>query len=169
LSARSKARKRALDMLFQADVRQQELPDVLAEEALRAQNEPERLASWVYAREIVDGVLDHYDEIDEQLATVTRGWDLSRMPNIDRALLRIGTWEIVHNEEVPVSVAIDEAVRLAKQLSTEDSGRFVNGVLGGIADLAQAESAGAASARLEDPETNTQDDSLQNHPRSSLE
>lgn len=137
MSARRKARKRALDMLFQADVRQQSLAEVIAAEALRAQNEPDRLASWVYAREIVDGVVDHREEIDEQLVTLSHGWALDRMPNIDRALLRIGTWELIHNPEVPVAVVIDEVVELAKTYSTEDSGRFVNGVLGRIAELHQ--------------------------------
>ena len=133
MSARSKARKRALDILFQADVRGDDLPAILAAEAKRAANEPAREASWLYAREIVDGVIDNRDAIDEQITTFAKDWSLARMPAVDRAVLRIGVWEILYNDEVPAAVAIDEAVELAKEFSTDDSGSFVHGVLGRIA------------------------------------
>lgn len=120
-------------MLFSSDVRGDDLAVTLAAEAKRAAGEPERQASWLYAREIVDGVVDHRDEIDEQIATHSRDWRLERMPAVDRALLRLGTWEILWNEDVPTAVAIDEAVELAKELSTEESGAFVHGVLARIA------------------------------------
>ncbi|MBP1325132.1 N utilization substance protein B [Leucobacter exalbidus] len=137
MSARTKARKRALDMLFQADVRDEALAVILAAEAKRASSEPDRAASWLYAREIVDGVNDHREEIDELLVTYAQGWTIDRMPHVDRSLLRIASWEILFNDEVPPAVAIDEAIELAKEYSTEDSSRFVNGVLGKIADHAQ--------------------------------
>jgi len=133
LSARSKARKRALDILFQADVRGDELPAILAAEAKRAANEPAREASWLYAREIVDGVIDNRDAIDEQITTFAKDWSLARMPAVDRAVLRIGVWEVLYNDGVPDAVAIDEAVELAKEFSTDDSGAFVHGVLARIA------------------------------------
>jgi len=133
LSARTKARKRALDILFQADVRGEELAIMLATEAKRAASEPDRQASWLYARDIVDGVIDNRDAIDEQITTFAKDWSLQRMPAVDRALLRIGTWEILYNDEVPTAVAIDEAVELAKEFSTDDSGSFVHGVLARIA------------------------------------
>ena len=133
MSARSKARKRALDILFQSDVRGDDLASVLAAEAKRAANEPAREASWLYAREIVDGVIDNRDAIDEQITTFAKDWSLARMPAVDRAVLRIGVWEILYNDEVPAAVAIDEAVELAKEFSTDDSGSFVHGVLGRIA------------------------------------
>ena len=133
MSARSKARKRALDILFQADVRGDDLSSMLAAEAKRAANEPAREASWLYARDIVDGVIDNRDEIDEQITTFAKDWSLARMPAVDRAMLRIGVWEILYNDEVPAAVAIDEAVELAKEFSTDDSGAFVHGVLGRIA------------------------------------
>jgi len=133
VSARSKARKRALDILFQADVRGEELGVMLAAEAKRAASEPARQTSWLYAREIVDGVIDNHDEIDEQIVTHARDWKLERMPAVDRAVLRIGVWEILFNDEVPDAVAIDEAVELAKEFSTDDSGSFVHGVLARIA------------------------------------
>jgi N utilization substance protein B len=133
VSARSKARKRALDILFQADVRGDDVAVTLAAEAKRASAEPSREASWLYAREIVDGVIDHRDEIDEQITTHSRDWKLERMPAVDRALLRMGVWEVLFNEEVPTAVAIDEAVELAKEFSTDDSGAFVHGVLARVA------------------------------------
>ncbi|EIC08693.1 transcription antitermination factor NusB [Microbacterium sp. oral taxon 186 str. F0373] len=136
MSARSKARKRALDILFQSDVRGDELAVTLAAEAKRAANEPAREASWLYAREIVDGVIDNRDEIDEQIITHARDWKLERMPAVDRAILRLAVWELMFNDEVPAAVVIDEAVELAKEFSTDDSGSFVHGVLGRIARTA---------------------------------
>lgn len=129
MSARTKARKRALDILFSADVRGDAVAVTLAAEAKRAASEPAREASWLYAREIVDGIIDNRDEIDEQITTHSRDWKLERMPAVDRALLRIGVWEMLYNDEVPTAVAIDEAVELAKEFSTDDSGAFVHGVL----------------------------------------
>ncbi|MCG7417185.1 MULTISPECIES: transcription antitermination factor NusB [Microbacterium] len=133
MSARTKARKRALDILFQADVRGEELPVMLAAEAKRAASEPDRQASWLYARDIVDGVIDNREAIDEQITTFAKDWSLQRMPAVDRALLRIGAWEILYNDDIPTAVAIDEAVELAKEFSTDDSGSFVHGVLARIA------------------------------------
>lgn len=132
MSARTKARKRALDILFQSDVRGEELGAILAAEAKRASSEPAREGSWLYARDIVDGIIDNRDAIDEQITTFAKDWSLARMPAVDRALLRIGAWEILYNDEVPTAVAIDEAVELAKEFSTDESGAFVHGVLGRI-------------------------------------
>ena len=129
MSDRTKARKRALDILFQADVRGDAPGVILAAEAQRAASEPAREASWLYAREIVDGVIDHSEEIDELIATHSKDWKIERMPAVDRALLRMGVWELLHNDEVPTAVVIDEAVELAKEFSTDDSGSFVHGVL----------------------------------------
>ena len=134
MSARSKSRKRALDLLFSADVRGDALADALARETTRALAMPERATTWPYARQIVQGVIDNRDEIDGLLDRLSAAWPLDRMPAVDRAVLRMAAWEILHNPEVPASVAIDEAVELAKQLSTDDSPRFVNGLLGAIVD-----------------------------------
>lgn len=136
MSARTKARKRALDILFQADIRLEEPGVILAAEARRAVSEPSRESSWLYAREIVDGVIDHREEIDEQIATYSRDWTVERMPAVDRAVLRIAIWEMLYNEEIPAAVAINEAVVLAKEFSTDESGSFVNGVLGRVARTA---------------------------------
>lgn len=104
----------------------------------RAANEPDRAASWAYAREIVLGVAEHSAEIDELIQTYARGWALQRMPAVDRAILRIGTWELLHNADVPSPVAVSEAVKLAGEFSTDDSAGFVNGVLGRIAETVPA-------------------------------
>jgi N utilization substance protein B len=136
MSARHKARKRALDILFSADVREMALADALAAEAARAANEPDREASWLYAREIVDGVIDHQAEIDETIQTFARGWTLERMPAVDRAIVRIAVWEIMFNPEIPGPVAVSEAVELATDLSTDESSGFVNGLLATIASTA---------------------------------
>jgi N utilization substance protein B len=133
MSARTKSRKRALDVLFSADVRGDRLEDALQAEQARALARPERASSWPYAREIVQGIVDHRDEIDGMIREHSTAWPLERMPAVDRAILRVATWEIEHNPDVPAGVAIDEAVELAKELSTDDSPRFVNGVLAAVA------------------------------------
>ncbi|GAB3607915.1 MULTISPECIES: transcription antitermination factor NusB [Humibacter] len=132
MSARSKARKRAIDILYSADVRGIPFARALAAEAERAAQEPAREASWLYAREIVDGVIDHSDEIDELIQTYAQGWTLDRMPAVDRAILRMGVWELLHNPSIPDGVAISEAVEQATILSTDDSAKFVNGLLAKI-------------------------------------
>ena len=133
MSARRKARKRALDILFAADVRHDSLESSLTAEAERAVSEPDREASWLYAREIVDGIIENADVIDETIETHARGWSISRMPAVDRAILRMGTWEILFNADVPDTVAVNEAIELATELSTDDSPQFINGVLSAIA------------------------------------
>ena len=145
MSARTKARKRALDILFQADVRGDDLGAILAAEAKRAANEPSRESSWLYAREIVDGVIDNRDEIDEQITTFAKDWSLARMPAVDRALLRMGVWEILFNDEVPTGVAIDEAVELAKAYGGTDGHKFVNGVLDRLAPVLRAAEMGTTT------------------------
>ena len=110
MGARSKSRKRALDILYSADVRGESINAALADEAARNAADPKRSNSWEYAREIVVGITEHGDEIDELIETYAQGWTISRMPAIDRALLRIGIWEILFNDGVPDSVAIAEAV-----------------------------------------------------------
>jgi len=133
VSARSKARKRALDMLYIADVRQVPLGEVLAEEARRASAQPQRSSSWPYAEQIVRGVESAQHEIDALIEQHAVGWTLARMPVVDRAILRMAAWELRENPEVPTAVAIAEAMELASVLSTDDSAPFVNGVLGAIA------------------------------------
>ncbi|PFG33105.1 transcription antitermination factor NusB [Sanguibacter antarcticus] len=132
MGARTKARKRALDVLFEAEQRHIDAETLLADRIV----EPGTESSLPqYSVEIVEGVLDNVHRIDELLETYSHGWTLERMPAVDRALLRIGTWEILFNDEVPDAVAIDEAVELSRSLSTDDSPSFVNGMLGRIVEL----------------------------------
>ena len=132
MSARVKARKRALDAVFAADIRKISpllLLDDVASLTADRQNQEEIFS---YARAIVQGIVDHHDEIDDLLETYSQGWSLDRMPNLDRAILRVAVWEILFNPEVPDGVAVNEAVELAKELSTDDSGSFINGLLSRI-------------------------------------
>ena len=138
MSARTKSRKRALDILFGADVRGVAISELLGEESLRAAERPERLSSWPYARELVEGVDSHLSEIDAAIEANAQGWTLARMPALDRAIARLATWEILFNDEVPDGVAIAEAVEFAGDLSTDESAGFLNGVLGAIARSATA-------------------------------
>lgn len=133
MSARTKARKRALDLLYGADVREESINSALAVEQARADADPKRASSWTYARDIVVGITEHGDEIDELIETYSQGWTLARMPIVDRAILRIGLWEILFNEAIPDGVAIAEAVEAAGLLSTEDSAGFINGLLARVA------------------------------------
>jgi N utilization substance protein B len=119
--------------MYGADVRGESINEALAAESSRALNDPARATSWAYAQQVVTGITEHGDEIDELIETYSQGWPLNRMPAVDRALVRIGLWEILYNDEVPAGVAISEAVESAKLLSTEDSAGFINGLLGRIA------------------------------------
>lgn len=132
MAARSKARKRALDVLFEADQRQRPALEVLAE---RLKVPGTQAALPQYAADLVEGVVAHQAQIDELISTYSRGWTLERMPAVDRAVLRIGTYEVLFRDEVPDAVAVDEAVELARALSTDDSPAFVNGLLGRIVEL----------------------------------
>jgi transcription antitermination protein NusB len=130
LAARSKARKRALDVLFEAELRGEPVLDVLA---ARAQDKVPPLPA--YAAELVRGGQAHRDRIDELLAEHARGWVLDRMPAVDRNVLRIGAYELLWGAEVPDAVAISEAVLLARDLSTDESPAFVNGLLARLLEL----------------------------------
>lgn len=133
VSARSKARKRALDVLFEADQRGIDILTVL-DERMRESGRQTPLPP--YSVDIVRGVAQHRDQLDAQIASASPEWPLHRMPAVDRAVLRLGLWEIIHAGEVPAPVAIDEAKALAADLSTDDSARFVGGVLGSFVSAA---------------------------------
>jgi len=132
VAARSKARKRALDILFAADQRGANATTLLAERLARPGDGP---PVGEYAVELVEGVVAHWAEITDLLTTYSHGWTVDRMPGVDRAILRLGTWEIVWNDGVPDNVAISEAVELAKSLSTDESPSFVNGLLARVAEV----------------------------------
>lgn len=137
MSARRKARKRALDVLFSADINEQPLAEALSDAEARSTVEPERSSSWGYAREIVQGLVEHADDIDNRLRETSQSWPLERMPTVDRAVLRVATWEMLYNPEIPAAVAIAEAVNLVNELSTEASSGFVHGILAAIAKNAE--------------------------------
>ena len=131
--ARSKARKRALDILFESEARAEDPRAVLAQR--RETDDAPPVSD--YAALLVEGVAAHRERIDQLLAEHAEGWTVDRMPAVDRNLLRIAVFELLWVDEIDDPVAITEAVELARVLSTDASPRFLNGVLGGIADIAE--------------------------------
>jgi N utilization substance protein B len=125
LSARGKARKRALDVLYETDLRGTDVMRTLAERL--AQSDP---PVPEYTVELVEGVLAHRSELDALISTSSLEWTIERMPPVDRNLLRIGGFELLYRDDVPDAVAINEAVELAGRLSTDESANFINGILG---------------------------------------
>ena len=132
MAARTKARKRALELLFEAEQRGVNVGTLL-DDRLAAPTTQHPLPEYTVA--LVRGVLEHWTVINETLTTYSQGWSLERMAAVDRAALRLGTWEIVWNDEVPDVVAISEAVGLVEAMSTDDSPAFVNGLLARVADI----------------------------------
>jgi N utilization substance protein B len=136
LSSRRQERRLAIEILFQADV--------------TGNDGRSALAGWIesgrtvppFTRELVEGVTDHLAELDETIGAHSEGWTIDRMASVDRTVLRAAVYELAFDRAVPVGVAIDEAVRAAKDLSTDDSGRFVNGILGKIASELDPEAEG---------------------------
>ncbi len=132
MASRTKARKRAVDVLFEAGQRGLDPITLLADRLVESGTQT---ALPQYAVDLVEGVCAERERIDEALVTYAQGWTLERMPAVDLAVLRIGAWEILFNDEVDDPVAIDEAVEMARSLSTDDSPAFVNGLLGRISRL----------------------------------
>ncbi len=130
MGARTKARKRALDVLFEADQRGTDVLETLAGRV--AVGDPPMPD---YAIALVEGVVAQRERIDELLTTYSQGWSLDRMPAVDRAVLRLGTFELIWRDDVPDAVVISEAVGLARELSTDESPGFVNGLLARLLDL----------------------------------
>jgi transcription antitermination protein NusB len=136
MPARSKARKRALDILFEAEIRGEPVLGLLAERSADTGGPAEgRPPVSEYAAKLVRGVVAHRQQIDELLAEHAQGWTLDRMPVVDRNILRIGAYELLWAPGVPDGVAISEAVNLARDLSTDESPAFVNGLLARILEL----------------------------------
>lgn len=124
MTARSKARKRAVDVLYESDARAVQATATLAERVALADPPVNP-----YTIELVEGIALNHARIDEILAEYAEGWTIARMPGVDRAVLRLGVYELLWRADVPSAVVIDEAVELVKSLSTDESPRFVNGVL----------------------------------------
>ena len=134
MSARSKARKQALDLLYESDIRGSDALQLL-ETRDTPDEVPEARPIREYTRELISGVADNRRKIDELIMTYAQGWDMDRLPAVDRNILRLGIFEILWTTSVPVSVAIDEALNLAKELSSDESSKYIHGVLGRIASL----------------------------------
>jgi len=130
MAARSKARKRALDILFEAEIRSRPPLSVLDE-----RTEAAAPPVSAYAADLVRGVQAHREQIDELLADNAEGWTLDRMPAVDRNILRIGAFELLWQDDVPDAVAISESVMLARELSTDASPAFINGLLARLLEL----------------------------------
>jgi transcription antitermination protein NusB len=127
MAARSKARKRALDVLFECEVRGLPLGETLDERVVAAEPPVND-----YTVMLIRGVSEHQARIDELLAEYSQGWSLERMPAVDRNTLRLGAYEILYVDDVPDAVAVSEAMALVRDLSTDESPAFVNGILGNI-------------------------------------
>lgn len=130
MAARTKARKRALDILFESELQHVALGAALSRRiavADRPLND--------YAVTLIEGIIAHKERIDELLASYSVGWTLDRMPAVDRNVLRIGTYEVLYRDDVPDAVAISEAVALVRQLSTDESPGFVNGLLARLVEI----------------------------------
>lgn len=132
MAARTKARKRVLDLFFEAEQRQVNVGELLRQ----------RLAAPVteaplseFTGDLVSGVVEHWTQIDELIATYSQGWTLARMPAVDRSILRLGAYEVLYSTDVPEAVAISEWVGLATELSIDDSPKFVNGLLGRLVEV----------------------------------
>lgn len=153
MSSRTRARRRALEILFEAEQR-----GMTETELIRLRSNDPDYPMKPYAVEIVDGVVTHRDELDDLIAEHSEGWSLDRMPAVDRALLRVAGWEILHNDEVPDPVAIDEAMQLARTFSTDESPKFLGGVLSAISSSKHGGAAAAeAPAGTEVPEPSQED------------
>ncbi|MEU2158277.1 transcription antitermination factor NusB [Streptomyces sp. NPDC019396] len=135
MAARNKARKRAFQILFEADQRGVSVQTVLADWIRHARTDDRQPPVNEYTMELVEGYAKQADRIDELIATYSVGWSLDRMPVVDRNILRLGAYELVWVDETPDAVVIDEAVQLAKEFSTDESPSFVNGLLARVKDL----------------------------------
>jgi transcription antitermination protein NusB len=132
MPARTKARRLALDMLYASEMREVSPLELLSQ---RQRDPRDEISEYDYAVRLIDGVHTHRERIDELISTYAVGWTLDRMPAVDRNLLRLGAYELLWVDDVPDGVAISEAVALATELSTDESPRFVNGLLSRLQEL----------------------------------
>jgi N utilization substance protein B len=134
VSARSKARKQSLDLLYESDIRGKAAMDLLELRDVLEEG-PDARPIREYTKTLISGVDTHKRKIDELITTYAQGWDMDRLPTVDMNILRIGIFEILWQEDVPDGVAIDEALALAKEISTDESSGYIHGVLGRIASI----------------------------------
>ena len=129
---RHQARKRAVDLLFEAEARGLSPAEVVDVRTALAETNPDVASLYPYTAAVARGVSEHIAHIDDLISSHLQGWTLDRLPAVDRAILRVAVWELLYPDDVPEPVAVDEAVQLAKELSTDESPGFVNGVLGQV-------------------------------------
>ncbi|MFD9793093.1 transcription antitermination factor NusB [Streptomyces sp. NPDC059070] len=135
MAARNKARKRAFQILFEADQRGESVQTVLADWVRHSRSDDRQPPVNEYTMQLVEGYAQYEARIDDLISTYSVDWPLDRMPVVDRNILRLGTYELVWEDETPDAVVIDEAVQLAKEFSTDDSPAFVNGLLARFKEL----------------------------------
>lgn len=167
MGSRSKARKRAVDLLYEADQRKMDPVTLLADRVGATEVAPVN----EYTERLIEGISEHRQRIDELLAQHAEGWTLERMPPVDRSVLRLGLYELLYGDDIPAPVVIDEAVELVKALSTDDSPRFVNGVLGRLGGVARRlrEQAAATSQAVPDAASGSVDESAAGQDPSATE
>ncbi len=132
MSARRKARKRAVDFLYEAEIKK------IDPKSLLESRPPEELSEGEYATKLVSGVVENQRKIDELIMTYAQGWDMDRMPALDRNILRVAIYEVLYEPELADQIAINEAVEIAEDISTVDSSGYINGVLGRISALKES-------------------------------
>jgi N utilization substance protein B len=137
VSARSKARKQSLDLLYEGDIRGQEPAELLALRDVIEEG-PDSRPIREYTKELITGIADNRRKIDELISTYAQGWDMDRLPAVDRNILRLGIYEILWCKDLDDAIAIDEALNLARELSTDDSAGYIHGVLGRISNIKES-------------------------------
>ena len=134
MSARSKARKQTLDLLYESDIRSSDLLVLLASRDVEEEG-PDARPIREYTKSLIEGIHTHKRKIDELITTYAQGWDMDRMPVLDRNILRLAIFELLWSQSVPEAVAISEALELAANFSTEDSSKYINGVLSKVLEI----------------------------------
>jgi N utilization substance protein B len=137
VSARSKARKQTLDLLYEADIRGASAAELLTTRDIFEEG-PDARPIRDFTRELISGITANKRKIDELITTYAQGWDMDRLPAVDRNILRLGIYEIVWTPDLAEGIAIDEALNLAKELSTEESAGYIHGVLGKISQIKES-------------------------------
>jgi N utilization substance protein B len=137
VSARSKARKQALDLLYEADIRGGSALELLQSRDVIEEG-PEARPIRDFTKELISGIAENTRKIDELITTYAQGWDMDRLPTVDRNILRLAIYEIVWSTDLADGIAIDEALTLAKELSTDESAGYIHGVLGKISSIKES-------------------------------
>ena len=156
VKGRHQARKRAVDLLFEAEARGLSAVEIVDVRTALAEAKQDVAPLNPYTETVARGVSEHAAHIDDLISSHLQGWTLDRLPAVDRAILRVAVWELLYHEDVPEAVAVDEAVQLAKELSTDESPSFINGVLGQVMLVAPQIRAAARAGRPADGKQSTQ-------------